>query len=64
MKFDDLHQKFLSLSKAVSVLDKEEKDVVNSDSAISNEEVMMHKVSLSFHFWFSGGKQHDLQPKD
>ena len=52
MKFDDLHKKFLSLSKAVSVLDKEEnsvldkeeKDVVNSDSGISNEEVM-HKVS-------------------
>ena len=64
MKFDDLHQKFLSLSKAVSVFDKEEKDVVNSDSGISNEEVMMHKVSFSFYFWFSGGEQHDLQPKD
>ena len=56
VKFDDLHQKFLSLSKAVSVLDKEEKDVVNSDSGISNEEVMIHKVSLNFHFWFSVGK--------
>ena len=49
MKFDDLHQKFLSLSKAVSVLDKEDnsvrdKDVVNSDSGISEVEVM-HKVS-------------------
>ena len=50
MKFDDLHQKFLNLSKAVSVLDKEEKDVVNSDSGISNEEVSLHNVSLNFHF--------------
>ena len=50
MKFDDLHQMFLNLSKAVSVLDKDEKDVVNSDSGISNEEVSLHNVSLNFHF--------------
>ena len=62
MKFDDLHQKFLSLSKAVSVLDKEEKDVVNSDSGISNEEVMMHKVSLSF-FGFQVANNTTFNPK-
>ena len=47
MKFDDLHEKFLTLSKAVSILDKEnkvaaimeKKDGGNFDSGIANEEV-------------------------
>ena len=39
VKFNDLHEKFLTLSKAVSDMDKEEKQVVNSDSGFSNEEV-------------------------
>ena len=47
MKFDDLHEKFLTLSKAVSILDKEnkvaaimeKKDAGNFDSGIVNEEV-------------------------
>ena len=43
MKFDELHEKFLTLSKAVSILDKENKVAAimekDFDSGIANEEV-------------------------
>ena len=55
MKFDDLHEKFLTLSKAVSILDKEnkvaaimeKKDAGNFDSGIANEEVRISHLGIN-----------------